>query len=119
MNFKSLALGSVLALGSIFGGVQSAEAGTCWFKNYNTGNLHPSYCQTSHRVNANGHTVWDVIDYNGDKVTIVFWVSRPGARYGEVELIMDGQVTRGRWAYDNEGDRRIELSNGSEMAIRY
>ena len=28
MNFKSLALGSVLALGSIFGGVQLAEAGT-------------------------------------------------------------------------------------------
>ena len=30
MNFKTLALGSVIALGSIFGGVQSAEARTCF-----------------------------------------------------------------------------------------
>ena len=30
MNFKTLAIGSVLALGSIFGGVQSAQAETCF-----------------------------------------------------------------------------------------
>ena len=119
MNFKTLALSSVLALSSIFGGVQSAQAGTCWFDDRGTGDLHPSYCKTSHRVNSNGHTVWDVIDYNGDKVTLVFWVTRPGDRYGDVELIMDGIVTRGRWYYDNEGDRRIEIDNGGEMAIRY
>ena len=30
MNFKNLAIGSVLAVGSIFGGVSSAEAETCF-----------------------------------------------------------------------------------------
>ena len=117
MNFKSLALGSLITLGSIFGGVQSAQAGTCWFENYRTGNLSPTYCQTNVRTNANGHQVIDVIDHKGNDVTLVFWLDRKGDHHGDVEIIMDGRVTNGIWYIDNQGDHRIDTGR-EEMAIR-
>ena len=119
MNFIALALSSVLAIGSIFGGVQSAQAGTCWFENYNNpGSLTPSYCQTSWRTNANGHDVVDIVDWRGDKVTMVFWVDRTGDRHGTVEVIYQGRVNRGIWYTDSQGDRRVETP-GFEMAVRF
>ena len=117
MNFKTLALGSVLALGSIFGSVTPASAGTCWFNN-NRGSLVPTYCQTSSRVNYNGHTVWDVVDHRGTEMTVVFWVNNTGDRYGKVELISNSQPVNGSWYFDNQGDRRINIG-GREMAIRF
>ena len=118
MNFKSLALASVLAVGSLFGGMAPAEAGTCWFDN-GAGRLVAEYCKTSSRVNANGHNVWDVVDGYGNKVTLVFWAENPGySRSGEVEFIMNGQVSRGYWEIDRQGDRRLYV-NGQEMAIRF
>ena len=110
MNFKALALGTVLTLGSIFGTVAPASAGTCWFEN-NYGSLSPSYCSTNQRVNNNGHTVLDVVDYQGTKLTFVFWDDNT------VELVSNGGVTNGIWWTDSQGDRRIETSGG-EMAIR-
>ena len=118
MNFKALALGSVLALGSIFGNVAPAEAGTCWFQRGNTNRLAPTGCYTEIRTNANGHKVWDVIDHQGTKFTLVFWVDNHGDRSGEVEMIMNGRVHNGTWNYDNQGDRRINIYGGGEMAIR-
>ena len=120
MNIKALALTSVLALGSIFGAVSPASAGTCWFKNYtrNDGSLSATYCSTSARVNANGHTVWDVVDHKGNEVTIVFWVNNYGDGYGPVELVTSCGVFRGNWWTDRDGDRRIAY-NGEEMAIRF
>ena len=111
MNFKALALGSVLALGSIFGSVSPAEAGTCWFEN-NRGSLSPSYCQTSGRTNANGHRVLDVVDHQGTEFTLVFWTDHV------VEVIgITSNPIRATWYTDSQGDRRIEVGN-FEMAIR-
>ena len=53
MNFKAFALASSLALGTLFGSVGPAEAGTCWFLKggqTSTG----EWCQVDRRVNANG-----------------------------------------------------------------
>ena len=119
MNFKALALGSLITLGSIFGGVQSAQAGTCWFENYRTGTLAPTYCQTNIRTNANGHRVVDVVDHEGNDVTLVFWYNRSGDRHGNVEVIMNGGVYNGTWYTDNQGDHRISGPGGTEMAIRF
>ena len=118
MNFKALALGSVITLGSIFGSVAPASAGTCWFEAGNSGRLVATYCSTNSRVNANGHTVWDVVDHQGFKMTVVFWVKNHGDRYGDVELVTPDGVTQGIWYTDRQGDRRIEVGNG-EMAIRF
>ena len=113
MNFKTLALGSVLALGSIFGSVTPASAGTCWFKDYNRGDLAPTYCQTSSRINYNGHTVWDVVDYNGTKMTLVFWDDQV------VEIVgMTSRPIQATWYTDRDGDTRIRVG-GNEMAIRF
>ena len=117
MNFKALALGSVITLGSIFASVAPASAGTCWFNN-NRGSLSPNYCQTSSRVNYNGHTVWDIVDHKGTEMTVVFWVNKSGDSYGDVELIYNGRNVNGRWYYDRQGDRRITVGN-QEMAIRF
>ena len=112
MNFKALALGSVLALGSIFGSVSPAEAGTCWFDN-NRGSLSPTYCQTGSRVNYNGHKVWDVVDHQGTKFTLVFWDDQV------VEIVgMTARPVQATWYTDRDGDVRIKLGN-SEMAIRF
>ena len=114
MNFKALALGSVLTLGSIFGNVAPAEAGTCWFQTYaNNNRLVPTYCQTDFRVNANGHRVWDVVDHQGSEFTLVFWDD------STVEVIgMTPRPIEARWYDDDQGDRRIYLGD-FEMAIRF
>ena len=111
--FTKALLGSTLVLGSIFGSVSSAEAGTCWFKDYNRGGLAPTYCQTSSRVNYNGHRVWDVVDHAGNKFTLVFWTDRV------VEIIgLSGRPIQAEWWNDREGDTRIAVGD-FEMAIRF
>ena len=117
INFKNIALSAALAAGSLFGGMAPAEAGTCWFEAGNSGRLAPSYCQTTTRVNANGHNVVDVIDHQGTKITLVFWYENSGDRRGQVEVIHAGSVYNGTWYTDRQGDYRLVLGN-SEMAIR-
>ena len=116
-NFKALALATALAAGSSFVSLNPTYAATCWFEVGNSGRMASSYCSTHSRINANGHTVYDVVDHLGTKMTLVFWVNRRGDRQGEVELISSAGVTRGIWYYDSDGDRRIETHSG-EMAIR-
>jgi len=110
-NFKALALSAVLAAGSFFGAVAPANAGTCWFDN-GRGGLSPSYCQTNRRINSNGHVVFDVVDFQGTKMTLVLWDDNTA------EMIMNGQVINAHTWYDREGDLRIEVAGGWEMAIR-
>ena len=111
INFKALALTATLAAGTIFGAVAPANAGTCWFEN-NRGSLSASYCQTNRRINANGHVVFDVVDANGTEVTLVLWNDNTA------EILMNGQRLWARTWYDNQGDLRLAVQGGSEMAIR-
>ena len=111
INFKALALTATLAAGTIFGAVAPANAGTCWFAN-NRGTLSPSYCQTNRRINANGHVVFDVVDAKGTEVTLVFWND------DTAEILMNGQRLWARTSYDRQGDLRLEVAGGGEMAIR-
>ena len=111
MNFKAIALAATLALGTTFGAATPAEAGTCWFPN-GRGRLAPTYCQTERRINANGHVVFDIVDYQGTKMTLVLWDDNTAELIGE-----NGKV----WArhyYDRDGDLRLETAHG-EMAIRF
>ena len=114
MNIKAIALSSVLAIGSIFGAVAPASAGTCWFPSYaNSSNLVPSYCSTNSRINYNGHKVLDVVDHKGDSFTLVFWTDRV------VEIIgLTPRPVQATWYFDNQGDYRVSL-NGNEFGIRY
>ena len=89
-----------------------ADAGTCWFEQGNTGSMAPTYCSTTRRINANGHVVFDIVDWSGTKMTLVLWDDNTA------EVIVDGQVVMARHYYDREGDLRLETAH-SEMAIRF
>ncbi len=110
-NFKTLALTATLAAGTIFGAVAPANAGTCWFEN-NRGTLSPSYCQTNRRINANGHVVFDIVDHQGTEMTLVMWDDNTA------ELLMGGKRLMARTSYDRQGDLRLEVAGGGEMAVR-
>ena len=112
MNIKALAIAATLAAGSIFGAVAPANAGTCWFEKGNTGSMAPTYCSTTRRINANGHVVFDIVDWQGTKMTLVLWDDNTA------EIIVNGQVTMARHYYDRDGDLRLENAH-SEMAIRF
>ena len=100
MNFKSLALGSVLALGSIFGSVGAVEAApsTCW-----TGS--PSQTANSQRCDH-------FLPSKGDHV-----VYMNGSRY-DFEIFTNGKATisvngsrpvEAEWMYHSQGG--IQVSN--------
>lgn len=110
INFKALALTATLAAGTVFGAVAPAQAGTCWFDN-NRGALTPTYCQTSRRVNANGHVVFDIVDHQGTEMTLVLWDDN------SAEILAFGTRTWARSWYDSQGDLRLETPSG-EMAVR-
>ena len=112
INFKALALTATLAAGTIFGAVAPANAGTCWFERGNTGRLAATYCQTNRRINANGHVVFDIVDHQGTEMTLVLWNDNTA------ELLMEGQRLWARTNYDRQGDLRLEVAGGKEMAIR-
>ena len=103
---------TALACVAVVSTVKPANAGTCWFTNGT--HLVPNYCQTTRRVNSNGHVVFDVVDHLGDKFTLVFWDNYTA----EMINARTGQVTNARTWFDAEGDLRIETSTG-EMAIRF
>ena len=112
-NFKALALTATLAAGTIFGAVAPANAGTCWFERGNTGRLAASYCQTNRRVNANGHVVFDIVDHQGTEMTLVLWDDNTA------ELLMGGERLWASTSYDRQGDLRLNIAGGGEMAIRF
>ena len=111
INFKALALTATLAVGTVFGAVAPANAGTCWFEN-NRGTLSPSYCQTNRRINYNGHVVFDIVDAQGTEVTLVLWDNNTA------ELITEKGTFWARHWYDRQGDLRLDTGAG-EMAVRF
>ena len=113
MNIKALALSATLALGSIFGSVAPAEAGTCWA--LRNGNGRGEWCQVERRVNANGHKVIDV-KQGANEMTLVLWEN------GTVEVLHDSVPYNERWAHwyiDREGDLRVTLGGPNELAFRF
>jgi cytoskeletal protein RodZ len=78
---------------------------TCWFVPGSDGSLQPEPCSVSKRINANGDTVYDVINNAGEQQAIVLWDNNAA------EVIRHGVVSSGSWSTDNEGDIWIELED--------
>ena len=113
MNIKAIALSATLALGSLFGAVAPAEAGTCWFINNGQTNSG-EFCQVGRRVNANGHRVWDITTADKVTLTLVIWDDN----YAEVlhDMIPYGERWV-KWYIDRDGDYRFILPHG-EFSFR-
>jgi hypothetical protein len=80
---------------------------TCWFVPGADGSLQPEPCSVSKRTNANGDTVYDVVNNAGQQQAIVLWNNNAA------EVIEDGVVSNGAWRTDGEGDIWIELDDRS------
>jgi len=68
--FKRLLLG-LLASAALLQAAP-AEAGRCWYLDYGE-HKYSEYCPVSRRINYNGHIVWDIIDGDGKKFTVILW----------------------------------------------
>ena len=116
MNFKALALSSVLALGSVFGAVGAAEArpSSCWSNNPSRGNyetLHHFRCDVERWVGHRTGTVYWNIDGMGD------WVVYTN---GTAEFYAEGRNDSVwyTWKHDDRGDWRFYGKNGFVFSFR-
>ena len=88
------------------------DLSTCWFQMRRSGEEFTGFqCTVVSRVNANGNTVYDVIEPNGVKRAIVLWDD------SSAEVFLRGQRYEGFWEVDAERDVRIQLPQGA-MAFR-
>ena len=112
--FTKALLGSTLVLGSIFGSVAPAEAGTCWYlQAHENGGADANYCKVSTRVNANGHRVFDITDGNNNDFTVVLWND------GVAEVIgLSDRPQQVEYYRDRDGDARLVWDSGFEFSFR-
>ena len=117
MNFKTLALTSVLALGSIFGSVPSAEArpSDCW-ANENGGTVLKHFsCDVTRYTSEGGWDGWYGTYFHISGIGRVFLEDN-----GRAKVILESSgVTRYfNWEYDDQGDFRLYGKNGFEFSFR-
>ena len=114
MNFKALALGSILTLGSLFGSIPSAEArpSQCW--QGRASSLPARSCDVE-RVSYNGNVWWEI--NHGEKNVVLYDDGRAQIFWGE-----DAYDNNGRnwyvWKYDSDGDIRLEGNNNWTFIFR-
>ena len=84
------------------------DLSTCQFQTQRSSNeLTGFQCTANSRVNANGNTVYDVIEPNSLRRAIVLWDD-----YSEKVLLKE-QRYEGNWQVNQESDIYIELPQGS------
>ena len=114
MNFKSLALGSLLALGSIFGTVGAAEArpSDCWSTNGGS-TLYHFKCDVT-RYQSNGNFDWVGTYFHIEDFGRVFLLDS-----GEAKIVFNnGRTLWYTWHYDSDGDIRVNGNNGYQFSFR-
>ena len=112
MNFKSLALASVLAVGSIFGSVGAAEArpSQCWSWHSGASSVNSYRCDVTRKVDSHG--TWRSINYDQtmirlyDDGTAQLWWNGGDNNNGKNWFL---------WRYDDQGDIRITDGRGNDL----
>ena len=106
-NFKALAASALIAVSS-FGAIAPANAAAtnCWIRESGR-TAQPFRCNVTHRVNANGHNVWDVVHYenHGASFTVVLWTDNTA------DVVFKDQSLRVPTYTDSDGDERIVIGN--------
>jgi serine protease Do len=94
-------------------GTGIASGATCWFQmQRDAERLEGFRCAVTSRKNANGHTVFDVVEPGGLTRTVVLWEDK------SAEVLLDGSRYEAQWAEDDDGDIRVRLEGGV-FAFRY
>lgn len=94
-------------------GTVIATGATCWFQMQQDADRLEGYrCTVSSRKNANGHTVFDVVEPGGLTRTVVLWEDK------SAEVLLNGSRYEGEWTEDEDGDIRVRLEGGV-FAFRY
>jgi len=94
-------------------GTGIATGATCWFQMQQDAERLEGYsCTVTSRKNANGHTVFDVVEPGGLTRTVVLWEDK------SAEVLLNGNRYDGQWAEDEDGDIRVRLDGGA-FAFRY
>lgn len=94
-------------------GSGTATGATCWFQMQQDAETLEGYrCTVTSRQNANGHTVFDVVEPGGLSRSVVLWEDKT------VEVFLNGKRYEGQWEEDEEGDIRVRLPGGM-FAFRY
>ena len=88
-----------------------AQAGTCWYIN-NGRTVSGEYCYTNRRINYNGHVVFDIIDAEGKKFTVVLWDDNVAEVIG-----LTSRPQQVRTYTDSDGDIRLVWPDGYEFSF--
>jgi len=85
-------------------GTATGTGPTCWFQMQPGAERLKGYqCNISSRKNANGHTVFDVVEPGGLTRTVVLWEDK------SAEVLLNGRSYEGEWLQDTDGDIRVTV----------
>ena len=112
--FKSLAAAALITLSSLSAAPANARPSTCWMSNPDSYSrrMPATYCDVHRRINANGHTVFDIRWRDGSDVTVVLWNNNTA------EVIFDDTIKVFETYIDSRGDVRLVGRNGFEFSFR-
>ena len=108
-NLKALALTATLAVGTIFGTVAPANAGTCWFVDKGAEKTDGFNCKTEVTMDKDGQPTWFVYNPDGDKKAIRFYDDAVVRMYDGAEIGAGFETT---YLMDAEGTRWIDMGQG-------
>ena len=100
-----------------YAGNKSSKSNTSWkaqcaFQEVRGGPLVDHIgCKVNSRINANGHTVYDVLERDGYKRSVVLWQD------SSVEVFASGNRYTGRWT--DQGDQILININGGLFTFRH
>lgn len=77
---------------------------SCWLVPLDETTIQGESCVIERRVNANGHTVYDLTDSQGSKRAIVLWNN------ASAEVIQDGTVETGSWQTKDDGSIWVSVN---------
>ncbi len=115
MNFKALALGSVIALSSVFGTVGSAEArpSTCWYFTQGSSSAPARSCDVNRQVDEHG--TWWSINYDQRQIRLY--------NDGTAQIWWNGDNNNGanwyHWEYDRDGDISILSAHDGSNVVTF
>ena len=109
----TIAAATTLLGAGVFAGPAHAGRPNCWFQMQpGAQSLDPVACRVAERSNSNGHRVYDVVENDGYKRTVVLWDN------ARAEVLVEGKNLKASWEVDQDGDVFLSMDSGGKWAFR-